>query len=108
MLVDLTNRSISGRKTSMALNRCGIELNANAIPFDPRKPFDPSGIRIGLASLTSMGLLPEHMERAAALIDAGVSEAAAREGEISDAFADDLRAQVREFLEPFTPPGLPG
>src|SRR5688500_11299304 len=56
MLVDLTNKGISGRKAASGLNQCGIELNANSIPFDPRKPFDPSGIRIGAAAFTSRGL----------------------------------------------------
>jgi len=106
MLVDLTNRGISGRKAAVALNRCGIELNGNSIPFDPRKPFDPSGIRIGLASLTSRGLAPEHMGTVASLIDEGITEAARRDGEIDDGFADRLRGKVKEFLAPFPAPGL--
>jgi glycine hydroxymethyltransferase len=106
MLVDLTNRGISGRKAATALNRCGIELNGNAIPFDPRKPFDTSGIRIGLASLTSRGLAPSHMQTVAALIDEGIREAASKDGELEDAFADRLRGKVKEFLAPFPAPGL--
>jgi glycine hydroxymethyltransferase len=56
MLLDLSPRNLGGRKVAHYLNSCGIELNANAIPFDPRKPFDPSGLRIGLAAITSRGL----------------------------------------------------
>ena len=106
ILVDLTNKDISGRTAAIALNKCGIELNGNAIPFDKRKPFDPSGVRIGVPSLTSRGLAVEHMATAAALIDEGISAAAKGGGDVDDAFADSLRDKVREFLAPFPPPGL--
>ncbi|MCA9685817.1 MAG: serine hydroxymethyltransferase [Myxococcales bacterium] len=106
MLVDLSNRGISGRVAASALNRCGIELNGNSIPFDKRKPFDPSGIRVGLAALTSRGMKAEHMGTVAALIDEGIREAAAHGGEVSDAFAAGLRGRVAEFLSAFPAPGL--
>ncbi len=106
VLVDLTNRGISGRKAASALNRCGIELNGNAIPFDPRKPFDPSGIRLGVPSLTSRGLKTEHMDTVAALIDEGIREAAVHDGEVDESFAARLRGKVKEFLAPFPAPGL--
>jgi len=106
LLVDLTPQGISGRRAAKALNRCGVELNANSIPFDPRKPFDPSGLRVGLASLTSRGLATSHMETVAALIDEGVKEAANTDGQPDDAFCEGLRAKVREFLAPFSAPGL--
>ncbi|NVB42155.1 serine hydroxymethyltransferase [Pseudenhygromyxa sp. WMMC2535] len=106
MLVDLSNRGISGRVAAKALNGCGIELNGNSIPFDERKPFDPSGVRIGAAALSSRGLAPAHMATVAELIDAGVTEAAANEGEVSEAFATQLRGRVAEFLSDFPAPGL--
>ena len=106
MLVDLNNRGISGRVGAMALNACGIELNGNSIPFDTRGPFDPSGIRIGTAAMTSRGLMPEHMAAVAGFIDRGVAEAAKNGGEVSEAFAAGMRAQVAEFLQAFPAPGL--
>ncbi|MCB9713755.1 MAG: serine hydroxymethyltransferase [Myxococcales bacterium] len=106
MLVDLTEQGISGRRAGIALDRCGIELNGNAIPFDPRKPFDPSGVRIGTPSLTSRGLRSEHMATVAELIDRGIKEAAAKDGEPDQAFCDGLRAEVAEFLSEFPAPGL--
>ena len=106
LLVDLTNKGISGRTAAKALNACNIELNGNAIPFDPRKPFDPSGVRIGVPSLTSRGLRTEHMSTVAELIDEGITEAAARDGALDDAFAQRLRGKVKEFLGPFPAPGL--
>jgi len=106
VLVDMTNRHLSGRPAAATLNRCGIELNANAIPFDPRKPFDPSGIRMGLAALTSRGLRENDMERVAALIDEVLTEAAKRDGSVSREFSQRVREAVQEFLAPFPAPGL--
>jgi glycine hydroxymethyltransferase len=106
MLVDLTNKGISGRKAAGALNKCGIELNGNAIPFDPRKPFDPSGIRIGVAALTSRGLGEADMAQVGALIDDGIGLAVAGAGTPDEGAAARLRARVREFLAPFPAPGL--
>ncbi len=107
LLVDLTSTGISGGVGAKALGRCGIEVNGNAIPFDKRKPFDPSGVRVGLASLTSRGLKTEHMDTVAAFIDEGVREAAKQDGAVSDAFASSLAGRVRDFLQPFPAPGLP-
>jgi glycine hydroxymethyltransferase len=106
MLVDLSNRGISGRVAAKALNRCGIELNGNSIPFDKRTPFDPSGIRIGLAALTSRGMQIEHMPTVASLIDKGIREAAAHDGTVSVEFAANLRAEVAELMQSFPAPGL--
>ncbi len=106
LLVDMTSTGISGRIVARALNDCGIEMNGNSIPFDPRKPFDPSGVRVGLAALTSRGLKTEHMEHVAGFIDDGVREAAKHDGAINDTFAAALAGRIREFLQPFTAPGL--
>jgi glycine hydroxymethyltransferase len=106
LLIDLTNRSISGRVAATALNRCGIELNGNSIPFDPRKPFDPSGIRIGLAALTSRGMTTAHMVDVATFIDEAVTAATAAGGEPDAAFCEQMRGRVREFLAPMPAPGL--
>jgi glycine hydroxymethyltransferase len=106
MLVDLSNRGISGRVAAKALNRCGIELNGNSIPFDKRTPFDPSGIRIGLAALTSRTMQTQHMPAVAGLIDKVVREAAAHEGAVSDEFAVAVRAEVAELMRSFPAPGL--
>lgn len=106
LLIDLTNRGISGRTAAKALNRCGIELNANSIPFDPRKPFDPSGIRLGLSSLTSRGLTEAEMSSVADVIDRSVTEAAAKDGSPDDAFCERMRGEIRELLRPFPAPGL--
>ncbi|SDO40997.1 serine hydroxymethyltransferase [Desulforhopalus singaporensis] len=61
MLVDLTNKNISGKQAAKALDRAGIVLNYNAVPFDKRKPFDPSGIRLGTLAVTSRGFKEPEM-----------------------------------------------
>lgn len=56
LLVDLTNKGVPGKVAAQALDKAGIVLNYNAVPFDPRKPFDPSGLRIGTPAVTSRGM----------------------------------------------------
>ncbi len=103
LLIDLTPRNVGGRMIAKVLGRCGIELNANAIPFDPRKPFDPSGLRVGLAALTSRGLAPEHMPDVANLLVDAI-DLACREANPAAEFA--MSNRVRELLQPFPAPGL--
>ncbi len=109
MLLDLTNRGLGGRHAARVLNDCGVELNANAIPFDPRKPFDPSGLRVGVPSITSRGLQAEHMAAVAEFIDEGLKGAASVDADGYSAEADfvaPLRARVHEFITAFPAPGL--
>src|SRR4029077_18802811 len=61
ILIDLTNKEITGKKAAKALDRAGIELNYNTVPFDPRKPFSPSGIRLGTPAITSRGMKEAEM-----------------------------------------------
>lgn len=103
LLLDLTPTGQGGRHVARVLNRCGIELNANAIPFDPRKPFDPSGLRIGLAAITSRGIEVHHMPVVADLIADGVALAVEN---ADDARCEVHRGRVREFLRAFPAPGL--
>ncbi len=53
LLIDLTNKKISGREAEAALGAAGITANKNVVPFDPRSPFDPSGLRLGTPALTT-------------------------------------------------------
>ena len=56
VLVDVTPLSIGGSIAESALDECGITVNKNMIPFDERKPMDPSGIRVGTPALTTRGM----------------------------------------------------
>src|ERR1700749_223169 len=69
ILMDLTSKGIAGKPAAKAMDRAGLETNYNTVPFDPRKPFDPSGIRIGTPALTTRGLGEEHMPQIAAWMD---------------------------------------
>jgi glycine hydroxymethyltransferase len=100
ILVDLTSKQTPGKPVAQALDRAGIVLNYNAVPFDPRKPFDPSGIRLGTAAVTSRGMREPEMERIAAWMDEVVQrlDDEARLGEIA--------GEVRELCTGFPAPGI--
>jgi glycine hydroxymethyltransferase len=61
MLVDVTPLGVSGRQAETSLEHCGITVNKNMIPFDQRKPMDPSGIRVGTPALTTRGMGKQEM-----------------------------------------------
>jgi len=101
ILADLTPQGIGGKPAAQALDRAGIELNYNTVPFDKRKPFDPSGIRLGTPAITTRGLREEHMEPIAAWMDEAIT-AAAKEDEQS---IERIAAEIREMLASFPIPG---
>ncbi|GGQ35155.1 glycine hydroxymethyltransferase [Actinomadura coerulea] len=101
ILIDLTGKGVAGKPAAQALDRAGIELNYNAVPFDPRKPFDPSGLRLGTAAITTRGIGEEHMPRLAEWIDE-VVQATAKQDE---AVLDRVAGQVRDLLASFPMPG---
>ena len=103
LLVDLENKQLPGKQAARALDRAGIELNYNTVPFDPRKPFDPSGIRLGTAAVTSRGMTTDDMAHIAEWI-AQVVEA---ERAADEASVEKIGAAVRDFARAFPMPGLP-
>jgi glycine hydroxymethyltransferase len=100
VLFDATSKGTRGKKLAKVLDRCGIVCNMNTVPFDPRKPFDPSGVRMGSAAVTSRGMKEPQMKQIAAFIDRATT------------IIDDLDAQarmaqeVKEFCRPFPAPGI--
>jgi glycine hydroxymethyltransferase len=101
LLVDLTSKGIAGKPAAKALDKAGIELNFNTVPFDPRRPFDPSGIRLGTPAITTRGLTEQHMPQVAAWIDEAII-AASKDDE---AALDRIAAEVRDLLAAFPIPG---
>jgi glycine hydroxymethyltransferase len=100
LLIDVTPRGITGKPAARALQAAGIESNYNTIPFDPRKPMDPSGVRLGTPSVTSRGMDLKEMEAIAAWIDRALAshdqpEKLAR-----------IREEVAEFCRTFPAPGI--
>ncbi len=69
LLLNLSNKSITGKQAQTALDLAGITVNKNAIPDDPRGPMDPSGIRLGTPALTTRGMKEPEMEQIANWID---------------------------------------
>jgi glycine hydroxymethyltransferase len=101
ILIDLTRQGIGGKPAAKALDRAGIETNYNTVPFDPRRPFDPSGLRIGTPAITTRGLREEHMTQIAAWMDEAIG-AAVKEDEPA---IGRIAAQVRDLLAGFPMPG---
>jgi glycine hydroxymethyltransferase len=100
ILVDLTNKNVTGKIAAKALDRAGIVANYNAIPNDPRKPFDPSGLRMGTPAVTSRGMKTPEMKRLAAFID----QVVAAPGD--DALIARIAGEVKEMCRGFPAPGL--
>ena len=63
MLIDLTNKEITGKAAEKALEQAGITVNKNMVPFDTKSPFVTSGIRIGTPALTTRGMKEEEMKK---------------------------------------------
>jgi glycine hydroxymethyltransferase len=101
ILIDLTNKGVAGKPAAQAMDRAGIELNYNTVPFDPRKPFDPSGVRLGTPAITTRGLGVEQMPQVADWIDRAVQ--AADTGD--DPALEKIAAEVRELLAGYPMPG---
>jgi glycine hydroxymethyltransferase len=100
ILIDVTPRGITGKPAARALHEAGIECNYNTIPFDPRKPFDPSGLRIGTPAITSRGMREHDMESIAVWIDRVLTAA----GDTTKLHA--IRAEIAEFCKGFPAPGI--
>jgi glycine hydroxymethyltransferase len=97
ILIDLTPQGIAGKPAAKALDRAGIEVNYNTVPFDPRKPFDPSGIRIGTPAITTRGLTEQHMPRIAAWMDEAITAAIKDDEPSIDRIAGDIRDLLSGF-----------
>lgn len=69
MVVDMTSKGVSGKESEVALEKVGISTSRSTIPFDTRKPFDPSGLRIGTAAITTRGFTEEDSVKVADIID---------------------------------------
>ena len=91
LLIDLTNKGMPGKVAEKALGKAGITVNKNAVPFDPRSPFDPSGIRLGTPALTTRGMKEPEMEQVAGWIDQVLTNYE------DEHFLGSLRGEIKEF-----------
>jgi len=101
ILIDLTRKGVPGKIAAQALDAAGIVCNYNTVPFDPRKPFDPSGIRVGTPAITSRGMTEPEMARLAAWMDQIISQPA------DTALQAKVAAEVAELCKGFPAPGIP-
>jgi glycine hydroxymethyltransferase len=99
MLADVTTIGLTGKIAEEALDHAGITVNKNMIPYDQRKPLDPSGIRIGTAALTTRGMREDDMKRVGEWILRILADAADAD------LADRVRREIREFVQSFPVPG---
>ena len=100
MLADVTAIGLTGAIAEKALDQAGITVNKNMIPFDQRKPLDPSGIRIGTPALTTRGMKEAEMQRVGSWI-LKVLRA------VDDAVTiERVRGEIRDFCRSFPVPGI--
>lgn len=98
MVVDMTNKNVSGREAEKALGLAGITVNKNTVPFDPRTPFDPSGIRLGTPALTTRGMKQDEMKQIAVWIDDIVSH------HNDEKYLKNIHRKITEFTKDFPLP----
>ncbi|AAC06734.1 serine hydroxymethyltransferase [Aquifex aeolicus] len=95
VLVDLRNKNIIGKDAEKALEKAGITVNKNAVPFDPLPPTKTSGIRIGTAALTTRGMKEDEMRKIAGWINEVLSNMD------DEKTIQRVRQEVRELCETF-------
>jgi glycine hydroxymethyltransferase len=100
-LIDLSKQGVPGKVAAKALDRAGIVLNYNSVPFDKRKPFDPSGVRIGTPAITSRGMKEPEMARVAEWMHRVIAKTD------DEKTIDAVRGEVEEFCKGFPAPGIP-
>jgi glycine hydroxymethyltransferase len=100
ILMDLTPKNVTGKVAAKALDKAGIVCNYNSIPFDTRKPFNPSGIRLGTPAITSRGMGRDEMVRLADWMEEVVR--APEDEQVLSRVA----GEVKELCKSFPPPGI--
>lgn len=95
MLIDLRNKNISGKKAEAVLGKAEITTNKNMVPFDDKSAFVTSGIRTGVAAITSRGMKEEHMDFVVDVIDRSLMNAD------DEAILAGIRKEVNAFMEQF-------
>jgi glycine hydroxymethyltransferase len=98
ILVDMTSKGLTGKVAEKALDRAGITVNKNLVPFDARKPLDPSGIRMGTPALTTRGMKEDAIRQVAAWI------VRVLEAPDDAALAQRVAGEIREFARDYPVP----
>jgi glycine hydroxymethyltransferase len=98
MVVDLNNKGLSGKEGEQALSMAGITVNKNTVPFDPRSPYDPSGIRLGTPAITTRGMKEQHMVQVADWIEQAIAHSSDQK------YLATLKSDVSTFAAGFPLP----
>lgn len=98
MLVDVTSIGLGGKQAEKTLDSCGITVNMNMIPFDTRKPMDPSGIRIGTPALTTRGMGVSEMKRVGNWISQALRNS--EDAKLHAAIREEVRMLCQDFPVP--------
>ncbi len=95
ILIDLTNKNVTGKAAEKALERAGITVNKNMVPFDERSPFVTSGMRVGTPAITTRGMGKKEMNHIVDLIDQVICDID------NDATINRVKAEVNSVCELF-------
>ena len=101
ILIDLTTKDIPGKVAAQALDKAGIVTNYNSVPFDTRKPFDPSGVRIGTPAITSRGMGSAQMNQLGDWMAQAIAQAD------DEAALAKIAEEVAALCDDFPAPGVP-
>ncbi|MCH7774325.1 MAG: serine hydroxymethyltransferase [Bacteroidetes bacterium] len=91
MLIDISNKDITGKQAEISLEKAGITVNKNMVPFDTRSPFVTSGIRIGTPAVTTRGMKENEMSRIADIINSAIQNFDNEEK------LEELKTEVKEL-----------
>ena len=100
ILCDLRSKDVPGKVAAQALDRAGIVCNYNSVPFDTRKPFDPSGIRLGTPAMTARGMGADEMKK----LGAWMVEVIAHTDDATR--ISRIAGEVKEMCDHFPAPGI--
>ena len=95
MLIDLRNKNITGKKAQETLDQASITLNKNAVPFDDKSPFVTSGIRVGVAAVTTRGMKENDMQTVVDLVDKVLTNLD------NEKTVGSVKNEVKEFMKAF-------
>ena len=95
MLIDLRNKNISGKKAEQVLGHSDITANKNMVPYDDKSAFVTSGVRFGVAAITTRGMVEKDMEFVVNAIDTTLMNAD------DENKLKDIKKQVNEFMSQF-------
>lgn len=100
ILIDLTNKGVTGKEAENILDIAGLSTNKNMIPYDTRKPLDPSGLRIGTAAATTRGMKEQEMIKIAKWINDIIENHNNKEK------VEKIKKEVIKFCKKFPVPGI--